>query len=339
MRYRRLGRTGLNVSVLSFGSGGPNRLGQSRYVPQRQIRQLVHRALDLGINFFDTSSAYEQSEILLGAALKGVPRGGYYLASKVFPLHGGRILSAAEIRRKVDRSLQRLGVDELDILHLHRITPELYEPARDHVLPELEKLRGEGKFRYLGITESSTRDPHHTVLKRALRDNLFDTVMVGYRLANSSAAEQVFPEARARDVGIIVMASAGDLVYRNARERLGVLGRTLVGLAASPPAPGQFRARLRAAFSELARPRPHPHPQPSVPGLAGERSFPLPALRLPEATFTFAVSHPAVATVLTGTTHAGHLENNVAAVLAPPLSEEETDRLREWIGSPQGPPA
>ena len=74
MEYRRLGRTGLNVSTLSLGSGGPNRFGQSLYAPAKNIIRLVRYALELGINFFDTASTYGQSESLLGEALQGVPR-------------------------------------------------------------------------------------------------------------------------------------------------------------------------------------------------------------------------------------------------------------------------
>ena len=79
MEYRRLGRTGLNVSMLSLGSGGPNRFGQSRYTPRNGILRLVRHALELGINFFDTASSYGQSESMLGKALQGIPRDSYYV--------------------------------------------------------------------------------------------------------------------------------------------------------------------------------------------------------------------------------------------------------------------
>ena len=71
MEYRKLGRTGLSVSVLSLGSGGPNRFGQSRYTHRNNILRLVRHALDLGVNFFDTARAYGCSEERLGKAFKG----------------------------------------------------------------------------------------------------------------------------------------------------------------------------------------------------------------------------------------------------------------------------
>jgi aryl-alcohol dehydrogenase-like predicted oxidoreductase len=324
MQYRRLGRTGLNVSVLSLGSGGPNRLGQSRYVPRQQIRRLVHRALELGVNFFDTSSAYEHSETVLGNVLKGVPRNDYYLASKVFPLHGGKFLCAADIRRMVERSLQRLRVTELDILQLHRITPEIYESARDHMLPVLEKMRSEGIFRYIGITESSGRDPMHRMLKLALQDDLFDTIMVACDLVNTSAEGEILPLARANDVGVIGMSAARHLVPRNATARLKLLSGFLAGLVTSPPSRGQLKVRLRKILLILAHSGPKPLPPITRAGSGGP-------LQLPESAYTFVTSQPAIATVLTGTTDVIHLERNVAAALAPALTAEEIELLQGFL--------
>lgn len=96
MEYRRLGRTGLNVSILSLGSGGPNRFGQSLYGSGKNIIRLVRQALELGINFFDTASTYGQSESLLGEALQGVPRDRYFVCTKVLPVNRGALISTAE---------------------------------------------------------------------------------------------------------------------------------------------------------------------------------------------------------------------------------------------------
>jgi aryl-alcohol dehydrogenase-like predicted oxidoreductase len=74
MKYRTLGRTELRVSVMGVGTGGPSNFGQSTGVPEEESARLVSRALDLGINFFDTSAAYRESESILGRALDGVRR-------------------------------------------------------------------------------------------------------------------------------------------------------------------------------------------------------------------------------------------------------------------------
>lgn len=313
--------------MLSLGTGGPNRLGQSRYVSRRGIDRLIRHALDLGINLFDTSDAYEQSEVLLGDALRGVPRDRYFLSGKLFPWQNGRLMGPREVRGLVERSLRRLRTHELDLLQLHRVTPEDYESARDHVLPELEDLREEGKVRFLGITESTSRDPQHRMALRALRDDAYDTIMVAYHPANMLAEQQVFPRALARDVGVIAMAAARHLVPRNRSERLQVLARTLASLLYSPPRDrSRLKARLQEAYADAVQSGP---PKAEPVGRPGGAS----PLQLPEAVYTFAVSQQAVSSALTGTTNPTHLERNVAAVLAPALTPEEAARLRALMDS------
>ena len=320
MEYRRLGRTGLSVSILSLGSGGPNRFGQSRYTPRNSILRLVRHALELGINFFDTASSYGQSESLLGKALQGIPRDRYYLSSKVLPVNANAIIGAAEVRRLVEQSLHRLGVEELDILQLHRVPREFYEKSLDRLMPELDKLRAAGKIRYIGITESSQLDPQHRMLKRALQDNLFDTVMVAYNLANPSAEEAVLPLAQTTDVGVIGMVAARHLVSRSPVERLKLLSRALISLAASPPSHDKLKIRLQGTLSTLKRITTGENI--SVLRESGDEF-----LVLPGAAYTFAASHPSIATVLTGTNDLSHLEQNLEATLAPALTSEEIRQL------------
>lgn len=324
MQYRRLGRTGLEVSVLSLGSGGENRFGQSRYISRKGIRELVRQALDLGINFFDTASAYEQSESLLGESLRGLPRDRYHLATKVLPLSDNGIVTPAQVRLRVERSLQRLGVEALDILQLHRVAPDSYVQVRDRLMPELQKLRTEGKARYIGITEASRRDCEHRMLACALRDDLFDTVMVAYNLAHSSAENEVFPLARAHDVGVIGMTAARQLVFRSPLARLKLLSRVLAGLFASPPGRYRLKARLQEGLAALCQ----PPPGQIFPVTRREGGKPL---ELPSAAYTFAAAQPALATVLTGTTNTAHLEQNVLAALAPALTPDEIEQLRACV--------
>ena len=82
MHYRTLGRTGLKVSLLSQGTGGPSQFGQNRGLLQAEQDRLIRRCLDLGINLFDTHESYGDSEAILGRALDGVPRDDYILVTK-----------------------------------------------------------------------------------------------------------------------------------------------------------------------------------------------------------------------------------------------------------------
>jgi aryl-alcohol dehydrogenase-like predicted oxidoreductase len=324
MQYRRLGKTGLNLSVLALGSGGPNRFGQSRYMPRKDIYGLVRRALDLGINYFDTASGYGDSESILGEALRGIPRERFHLSSKVFPLHENGVISAAETRQLVQRSLSRLGVDTLDILFFHRVPAEFYEETLERLLPTVQSLRAEGKVRHIGITESSTRDRQHTMLKRALRDDLFDTIMVAYDIAHCNADEEVLPMALDKDVGVIGMVVARNLVPGNAGERLKLRSPAPLGSVTSPPDPRNLIPRLRDALSTRLQSRPRA-------GITSAREDWKGSLELPAAGYTFALSHPALASVLTGTTNLVHLEQNVKVALAPRLTSREIAQLRKLL--------
>ena len=309
--------------MLALGSGGENRFGQLRHVSRKRIHRLVRRALDLGINFFDTAGAYGQSESMLGEALKGVPRDSWYVATKLLPRGTSGVIGAAAARSLVERSLRRLGVEALDIIQLHRVSADAYAETRDRLVPELQKLRAEGKVRYIGITESSRFDADHRMLTLALQDDLFDSVMVAYHLANRSAENVVFPLAREKDVGVIAMTVARHQVYRNTGERLKLCCRVAASLVTSPPGPDRLMERLSAGASALFR----PGPRQALPVARAGGGKPL---QLPAAAYTFAASQPAIATVLTGTTNLGHLEQNLEAVLAPALTEEEIEKLRAF---------
>lgn len=116
MDYTTLGRTGLRVSVAGLGLGGPSRIGQEAGLSQDRSVALIHRALELGITFFDTAFSY-RTEAILGAALKGVPRDSVVLSTK-YIVDG---VSPERIVRAVDESLRTLGTDYLDVFQLHGV--------------------------------------------------------------------------------------------------------------------------------------------------------------------------------------------------------------------------
>src|SRR5438876_7818160 len=145
METRPLGNTGLQLPILSFGASS---LGQEfRPVDLNEALRSVRVALDLGMNFIDTSPYYGRglSECLLGVALRGVPRDRYYLGTKLgryAPSHFD--FSARRVVESVDVSLQRMGVDYLDIILCHDI--EFVDMAQvvDETLPALRQLQQQG---------------------------------------------------------------------------------------------------------------------------------------------------------------------------------------------------
>src|SRR6266481_3158908 len=153
MKFRPLGRTGLKLSWLSFGASS---LGQEfRPVDLNEALRSVHVALDLGMNFIDTSPYYGRgmSECLLGVALREIPRDRYYLGTKLgryAPSHFD--FSSRRVVESVDVSLQRMGVDYLDISLCHDI--EFVDMAQivDETLPALRKIQQQGKVRFVGVS-------------------------------------------------------------------------------------------------------------------------------------------------------------------------------------------
>src|SRR3954470_5092467 len=153
MERRPLGKTGLTVPILSFGASS---LGQEfRQVDVNEALRAVHVALDCGMNFIDTSPYYGRgmSEVLLGVALRDIPRSRYLLGTKLGRYHAQHFdFSARRVVESVDVSLQRMGVEYLDICLCHDI--EFVDMAQivDETLPALRKLQQQGKVRFVGIS-------------------------------------------------------------------------------------------------------------------------------------------------------------------------------------------
>ena len=186
MEFRPLGRTGLKVSVLGIGTGGPSNFGQSTGVPEKDVIQMVHRGIDLGINFFDTSAAYRESEVILGKALQGANMDNLVLATKFHAAPDSGLLSSDEVRESVERSLNRLQVETIDIMQFHGVDPKDYRRIVDAHMPTVIKLKEEGKFRFIGISETYSRDPRHDMFAMAFEDDMFDPELPNSRQTNFS---------------------------------------------------------------------------------------------------------------------------------------------------------
>ena len=199
MRTRPLGKTGLNVPVLSFGASS---LGQEfRSVTLDEALQSVRVALDCGLNFIDTSPFYGRgmSEVLLGVALKGVPRDNYTLCTKL-----GRYdlqhfdFSAKRVAESVDVSLHRLGTDHIDIMLCHDIEFVEMQQIVDDTLPALRRIREQGKVRFIGFSGYPMK-----IFRFVLDQTDVDVALSynQYTLQNTRFADEVVPLLKARGVG------------------------------------------------------------------------------------------------------------------------------------------
>src|SRR3954464_13748623 len=153
MQTRPFGKTGLSLPILSFGASS---LGQEfRQVDINEALRSVHVALDLGMNFIDTSPFYGRgmSEVLLGVALRGIPRDRYLLGTKLGRYSGVHFdFSARRVVESIDISLERMRVDHLDIILCHDIEFVDMRQIVDETLPALRKIQQQGKVRFVGIS-------------------------------------------------------------------------------------------------------------------------------------------------------------------------------------------
>lgn len=200
MEQRLLGQTGLKLPVLSFGASS---LGQEfRSVDLNDALRSVRTALDLGMNFIDTSPFYGRglSECLLGFALRGVPRDSYLLGTKLGRYARDHFdFSARRVVESVDISLQRMGVDHLDVLLCHDIEFVDLRQIVEETLPAVRKLQQQGKVKLVGISGY----PMH-IFRTILAQADLDVVLSynHYTLQNTMLADLV-PLLRAKGVGII----------------------------------------------------------------------------------------------------------------------------------------
>ncbi len=305
MEYRTLGRTGLRVSVLGIGTGGPSQLGQGSGVPEADAGRMVRRALELGVNFFDTAAGYGDSEGILGRALAGVPREDYVLATKVQAARDDWTATPEDVAASVERSLARLNVDVIDIMQFHGVKPDDYARTIDIFLPVMTRLQEQGKFRFLGVSETYSQDPGHEMFPMALADDHFDTAMVGYNMISPTAEHSVLPMCREKNVGVICMVAV-----RRALSRPEVLAERIA----------------YAKEKGLIKRDSVPDEDPLGWLVKGHVNS------LPAAAYKYVASHPAVGTVLSGTANVEHLEANVKAILGPPLPDEDMARLRDIFG-------
>lgn len=302
MLSRPLGRTGLEVSEIGFGAA--SFWGHPAF-PEREALSLVHRALELGVTLLDTGPAYSrgQAEARLGRALAGRDPSGLVIATKAGTrFKGGRVrrdMSLAAIEASLEESLRRLRLDVLPLVHLHgpaaaELTPDL--------LGGLERLRGKGLFRNLGVNSFDSG-----VIEAALALPQVDTVMVDVNVLRPG---RVALAARAAAAGKGLLAgmplAMGHTAPRTWRN-LGVRDAWYLARALK-----SHRADMRAGrrFRFL-------HGRDDITGA--------------QAALAWALGVPGVSAAVVGTTRLAHLEDCAAAsgLALPPDLSRAIDRIHQ----------
>lgn len=213
MILRPLGRTGLQLSQLSFGASS---LGQEfRPVDLNQAIRSVHVALDLGMNFIDTSPYYGRgmSECLLGVALREIPRDQYILGTKLGRYAPAQFdFSARRVVESVEVSLERMKVDHLDIVLCHDVEFVGLAQILDETLPALRRLQSQGKVRFVGISGYPM-----AIFKSILDQAELDVILSynHYTLQNTMLAD-LLPYFQAKGVGVMNAAPFSARLLTNA---------------------------------------------------------------------------------------------------------------------------
>jgi aryl-alcohol dehydrogenase-like predicted oxidoreductase len=321
MEMRDFGRTGVRVSVFGFGCGAVGGL-MVRGAPADQERA-VARALEAGINYFDTAVMYGNgaSETNLGrvwAKLKPAALVG----TKIFITQAERSNIAAAAAASLDGSLQRLGMDHVDIFHLHNaITTDgaggslPVKLVLEEVVPAFEALRRQGKLRFLGITAVGDT----AALHRVIDSGAFHSAQVSYNMLNPSAGSALPAGYPAQDYRRLLdhttAAGVGTIGIR------ALAGGALSGTAARHPIASAPPEPIGSAIrydDDLARAR-------RLTPLVTEGYAAGPA----EAAIRFVIANPAIGTVLVGMAGLAEFEAALAAVERGPLPAPALARLAE----------
>jgi aryl-alcohol dehydrogenase-like predicted oxidoreductase len=317
VKYRTLGRTGFEVSTISLGSW----LTYGGAVADQTAIACIRRAFELGVNLFDTANNYERggAERLLGQALEPLPRAGYFVATKVYsPVGPGpedRGLGRAHVLEQCDASLQRLGVDAIDLYQCHRYDTETPLEETCRVMDELVRA---GKIRHWGVSRWSPAQLDDAAALCA-REGLAgpSTDQTAYSLVDRHVERGVLDACERLGLGFLAYSPlAQGMLTGKYRPREAPAGSR----AAGPR--GRFMAKLMTPenFATVERLR----------GVAAELGL-TPA----QVALAWVLRREAVSTAIVGATSPEQVAENVAAADVE-VDEAIRDRLEGLAGAGDG---
>lgn len=314
MEYRKLGRTGMRVSEVSFGAWAIG--GSWGSVDDDESYGALNRAIDLGVNFIDTADVYGDghSERLIGRLLEERQNDEIFVATKAgrrLDPHTAEGYNYDNLRAFAERSLENLGVESLDLLQMHCPPTETYRGTE--MYDALEHLQDDGLIKNAGVSVEKVEEA-----RAAVEHPIVKTVQIIFNIFRQKPAEEFFPLAEEKNVGVLsrVPLASGLLSGKMSAERVFSeddhrnfnregeafdQGETFSGVP--------FKTGLAAA-AELKKLLPEGH-------------------TLAQFALRWILMHPAVSCTIPGTKRPSQAEDNAAAVSLTPLSDETMRRISE----------
>jgi aryl-alcohol dehydrogenase-like predicted oxidoreductase len=319
MKYRKLGRTGFDVSEIGHGLWGMSGWSGS---DDRQSLDAMQVSVDLGCNFFDTAWAYGEgkSDALLGQILAKNPGKRLYAASKIPPLNRKwpatsrdryrDVFPAAHVFEHARWIRQKLGTDAIDLLQFHAWDDSWTDEPEFRTT--VEKLKGDGLIRTFGLSLNRW-EPNNGI--RALRTGLVDAVQVIYNIFDQAPEDELFPACQELNIGVIARVPLDE----------GSLGGKMTLETRFP------KDDWRAGYfgpDNLER---------TIKRVDKLKEIVPAGMTLPEMAMRFVLSHPAVSTTIAGMRKAEHARSNVQASDAGALDQETLELLKDhrWDRAPQ----
>jgi len=312
MNYRRLGRTGFEISEIGYGAWGIGG-GQWQGGTDDESMRSIHRAIELGLNFIDTALAYGDghSERLVGRIVREAGR-RIYIATKVppknllWPARPGigidQVFPYEYIIESTETSLKNLGLETLDLQQLHVWNPEWI--GHDEWKRALEELKSSGKARFVGVSIND-HDPDSAL--ELVRTGLIDTVQVIYNVFDQSPESNLFPLTQKFDIGVIARVPLDEgALTGTITEETKFAEQDFRNYYFRGDHKKQVVEHVNALRSDLG----------NVDG------------SLPEVALRFCLSQPAVSTVIPGMRDIRHAESNIASAEKGPLDEQTISVLR-----------